>query len=104
MVRGSHCESPFGFPWPLHLWRNLLLRSTMKRLIRIILGCFLLLLGLAGLVLPLLQGWFFLAMGAIVLSRDVPLFARMERLITDRFPKAERFVSRLRSTFPLLSD
>jgi hypothetical protein len=61
-------------------------------------------LGVAGLVLPVLQGWLFLAMGVIVLSRDVPLFARMEDRITARFPRARRLVNRLRAAFPLLAD
>ena len=80
------------------------MQTQIKRLIRIVLGCLLLLLGLAGLVLPVLQGWLFLAMGVIVLSRDVPLFARMERRITARFPRAGRLVNRLRAAFPLLAD
>lgn len=76
----------------------------MKRLFRIALGCFFLLLGLAGLVLPFLQGWLFIAAGGIVLSRDVPILARLEQRVTARFPRAERLVSRLRSTFPFLTD
>lgn len=72
-------------------------------MVRIVLGCLLLLLGLAGLVLPVLQGWLFIAMGVIVLSKDVALFARMENRITDRYPKAGRFVSRVRAAFPLLA-
>jgi uncharacterized protein len=80
------------------------LRIKIKRLIRISVGCLLLLLGLAGLVLPVLQGWLFLAMGVIVLSRDVALFKRMEHRITDRFPRAKRLVNRMRAKFPLLAD
>ena len=80
------------------------MRSQIKRLIRIVLGCLLLLLGLAGLVLPVLQGWLFLAMGVIVLSRDIPLFAQIEHRITARFPRAGRLVNRLRAAFPLLAD
>jgi hypothetical protein len=43
-------------------------------------------------------------MGVIVLSRDVPLLARMEDRITARFPRARRLVNRLRAAFPLLAD
>lgn len=80
------------------------MRIKIKLLIRIALGSLLLLLGLAGLVLPMLQGGLFLAMGVIVLSRDVPLFARMEKWITARFPRARRIVDRLRAAIPLLTD
>lgn len=83
---------------------NLFLRIRIKRLVRTALGCLLLLLGLAGLVLPVLQGWLFIAMGVIVLSRDVPIFERMEHRITTRYPKAGRLVNRLRAAFPLLTD
>jgi hypothetical protein len=46
----------------------------------------LLVLGVAGLVLPVLQGWLFIALGAWLLSPDVPVFARLLNWIEDRFP------------------
>lgn len=77
--------------------------DEMKRLIRIALGSVLLLAGLAGLFLPFVQGWLFLAMGGIVLSRDVAVFARMERWIAERFPNAGRRIDRVRRRFPILA-
>jgi hypothetical protein len=34
-------------------------------------------LGLVGLVLPVLQGWLLLGLGGLVLTRDIPIFAKM---------------------------
>jgi len=75
----------------------------MKRLIRIATGTSMLLLGLAGLVLPVLQGWLFIAMGVIVLSQDVVFLARVEQSITARFPMAGQSLQRLRERFPILA-
>jgi uncharacterized protein len=75
----------------------------MKRLIRIALGSVLLLVGLAGLILPFLQGWLFLVMGGIVLSQDIAVFARMERWIMEQFPNAGRGIDRVRRRFPILA-
>lgn len=74
----------------------------MKRLIRVLLGGLFLLLGLAGLVLPVVPGLLFLAMGGIVLSRDVRIFGAVEHWITARFPKADRAMDRLRKIFSIL--
>jgi uncharacterized protein len=49
----------------------------MRRIVRIILGWACILLGIVGLFLPVLQGWFFLVMGTALLARDVPLFGRI---------------------------
>jgi hypothetical protein len=59
-------------------------------------------LGLAGLVLPVLQGWLFIGMGVIILSQDVVLFERVERSITIRFPRVGQSLRRLREKFPIL--
>jgi len=74
----------------------------MKRLIRISIGSGLLVLGVAGLFLPFLQGGLLIALGGIVLSRDIRLFARMEQGITGRFPAIGRAMVKLRKRFPLL--
>ena len=44
----------------------------MRRIVRISLGSIAIVLGLVGLVVPILQGWLFLALGAMLLSVDVP--------------------------------
>ncbi len=75
----------------------------MGRTLRILTGSLLLLLGLAGLVLPILQGWLFLGLGALVLSRDVPFFARVVHRIENRFPAVGRSICRLKKHIPGMS-
>ena len=59
----------------------------MNGVLRHVLGWLSLLVGLAGLVLPILQGWFFIALGAVLLAPDVPFFARLVAWIERRFPR-----------------
>jgi hypothetical protein len=70
------------------LWgeRHSLKEDEMARIIRIILGSFLIVLGVAGLFLPILQGWLFLALGVLLLSVDIPVFNRLVCRIGNRFP------------------
>ena len=67
----------------------------MWRLVRISLGTILILLGIPGLVLPILQGWLFLALGALLLSVDVPFFDRLVRWIEQKVPPVKKPVERL---------
>lgn len=76
----------------------------MKRLKRILLGCLLLLVGIAGVALPVVPGTVFLAMGGMVLSKDVRVLASVEKWIVDRFPEVRKALDRLRKRFPLLSE
>jgi uncharacterized protein len=75
-----------------------------KRLLRITLGIIALVLGIAGLVLPILQGWFFIALAVIILSRDITFFARMEDRFASRFPRAKRIAERVRKFLPIWDD
>jgi uncharacterized membrane protein YbaN (DUF454 family) len=70
----------------------------MMSVLRICFGSLLILLGLVGLVLPVLQGVLFLAMGIVVLSSEVPLLARFLAKIEDRFPRIRQALQRLRGT------
>lgn len=63
------------------------MKWTGRRLARIILGAVFLILGLAGLVLPFLQGLLFLLIGIILLAPDVPLLDRVLKRLEVRFPK-----------------
>jgi uncharacterized membrane protein YbaN (DUF454 family) len=69
----------------------------MWRIARISLGVILILLGIPGLVLPILQGWLFLALGALLLSVDIPFFDRMVEWITRKVPPVKKPVERLRN-------
>lgn len=71
---------------------------------RHVLGWVCLLIGVAGLVLPILQGWLFLALGALLLAPDLPIFARLVCWVERRFPflraAIRRFRARLRHAAP----
>jgi|GEM_PF-1110934 len=65
--------------------------------LRIPLGIILLLLGVLGFVLPLLQGWLFFSLGIVVLSVDIPFLGRFVCRIEKRFPKLKTPLERCRS-------
>ena len=70
------------------------MKPAIRRLARHVLGWGSLVLGVAGLVLPVVQGLFFIAVGLILLSPDVPLFrrilARAERHLPALGPHLDR--------------
>jgi len=68
----------------------------MSTLLRHIAGWSLLLLGVAGLVLPVLQGWLLIGAGALLLSPDVPFFRRLVDWIENRFPRLRNTLQRMR--------
>ena len=65
--------------------------------VRHTLGWGLLVLGIAGLVLPILQGWLFIALAALLLAPDVPIFARLLNWIEHRFPALRHPIRRVRA-------
>jgi uncharacterized membrane protein YbaN (DUF454 family) len=69
----------------------------MGRFLRISLGIILILLGIPGLVLPILQGWLFLALGALLLSIDIPWFERVVLWIENRVPPIKKPLERIRN-------
>ncbi len=68
----------------------------MLNFLRIGLGSLLLVLGLIGLVLPVLQGGVFLILGLLLLSPNVPMFAKLLSWIEERFPRSQSTLQRLR--------
>lgn len=76
----------------------------MRRAARISAGIIFLLVGLAGLVLPIIQGWLCLAIGAVILSRDIPFFARVENYLVSRAPRVGKVLDYLRRKFPILAE
>jgi uncharacterized membrane protein YbaN (DUF454 family) len=58
-----------------------------RRWLRLTLGCIFIVLGVAGLVLPILQGVLFLAIGLGLLSRDVPWARRILERLRARHPE-----------------
>jgi uncharacterized membrane protein YbaN (DUF454 family) len=73
------------------------MKRRLGRVVRHILGWSLLVLGIAGLVLPVLQGWLFIALAALFLAPDVPLFGRLLSWIETRFPALHHPIQRLRA-------
>ena len=69
----------------------------MRRLVRITLGAIFIALGIPGLVLPILQGWLFLAIGALLLSVDIPFFDRLVQWIEARVPRIKKPLERMRN-------
>ena len=61
------------------------------------LGGLFILLGVAGLVLPVLQGWLFLGLGILILSADVPFLRRFICWFEDRIPILRRIMRKVRS-------
>jgi uncharacterized protein YqgC (DUF456 family) len=61
------------------------------------LGAILIIVGIPGLVLPILQGWLFIAVGALLLSVDVPFFDRIVRWIEEKVPQLKKPLDRVRN-------
>ena len=59
----------------------------MKRILKISLGILLILLGLIGLFLPILQGILFLLLGTLILSSESKRVRRLMALIRLRYPR-----------------
>lgn len=74
-----------------------MVKRAVFRVIRHVLGWGLLVLGIAGLVLPVLQGWLFIALAALLLAPDVPFFARLLGWVENRFPALRHPIQRVRA-------
>jgi uncharacterized membrane protein YbaN (DUF454 family) len=59
-------------------------------------GWGLLCVGVAGLVLPILPGWVFIAWGCVTLAPDVPFFARVLDRVAHRVPPLRAAIERVR--------
>jgi uncharacterized membrane protein YbaN (DUF454 family) len=60
------------------------------------LGALCILLGIPGLVLPVLPGWLFLALGFLLLSIDLPFFDRLVQRIEKSVPRLKEPLERFR--------
>ena len=68
----------------------------MAKIIRLLGGTMLVILGLAGIFLPILQGWLFLAMGFLLLSVDIPPVKRAVCWLENRYPRFGKVLERFR--------
>lgn len=71
----------------------------MSRLLRIIIGSLLLVLGVIGLFVPILQGVLFLGLGGLLLYRDIPYLPRLVNWLRKRFPAFDRVVENVKRKF-----
>ena len=60
--------------------------NSLKRIARIIAGISLLLLGVIGLFLPVLQGILFIGLGLLLLAKDIPCLERALDRLFQRYP------------------
>jgi uncharacterized protein len=69
-------------------------KKELKKVLILTLATVFLLLGLAGLVLPILQGWLFLAISALLFSMYSPKIRMWIDTHTVKYPKIHKFVGR----------
>jgi len=69
-------------------------------LIRQVAGWILIAIGVAGLILPVLPGWLFLAAGALLLAPHVRLFHRVAACLHVRFPALRTRLRKFRNFKP----
>ena len=63
------------------------MKVQIKRVAMLVVGCAFILLGIAGLFLPVLQGILFLLIGLFILSSEYVWSHKLLHKIEERFPK-----------------
>lgn len=71
--------------------------SPIRHTARIALGVFLVLLGIAGLILPVMPGWIFLIPGLLILGDYCPPIRRLVDWAKSRFAEADEQFRKHRS-------
>ncbi len=77
--------------------RRFPMRRGVRGLVRHLLGWGFLALGVVGLVLPVIQGVLFIAVGLLLLAPDIPAFARLLGWAENRFPRLRPMIRKARS-------
>lgn len=72
------------------------MRAASKRLAKLILGWAFIVLGVLGLVLPVLQGVLFIAIGLAILAQEQPWAHRLMTRLRHRFPHMAEVFDRSR--------
>lgn len=67
----------------------------LRKIIHILIGMLLLLLGLLGLALPVLNGTIFLIIGFIILSFESPYIERKLLFLTEKNPTLHKWYTKL---------
>lgn len=89
-------ENPYASPTGAHQYAEQSARRHLRRIARHIAGWSLLALGVVGLFLPILQGWLFIVVAALLLAPDVPVFRRLLDWIEMRFPPLRALIKKFR--------
>ena len=71
-----------------------MMKKRLKKVLVLTLAAVFFVLGLAGLVLPLLQGWLFLAISAILFSMYSPRIRHWMDTHTVKYPKLHAMVEK----------
>ena len=71
---------------------------TLRRVLELVLGWGFILLGIAGIFLPILQGVLFILVGLYFISRHAPWAARLLEKLKTRFPKLAKGMERWSKT------
>jgi uncharacterized membrane protein YbaN (DUF454 family) len=69
---------------------------TLRRALELSLGWGFILLGIAGIFLPILQGILFILVGLLIISRHSPWAAKILGKLKARFPKLAKRLERRR--------
>lgn len=72
------------------------MKAKAARTVKIVVGALFLVLGVAGLFLPILQGFLFLAVGLAILAPESPMAQRQLDRLRHRYPDAARRMDRAR--------
>ena len=69
----------------------------MRTIVLQLAGYSFLALGVVGLVLPVLQGFLFLAIGLVILAKTAPWAERLLQRLRERYPRAGQFIDQAES-------
>ena len=71
-------------------------KTPLGRALRIVLAVILLMVGVAGLFLPILQGILFIAAGLLLLVEAIPKLAKHLTALEQRYPRMSQALTKLR--------
>ena len=65
-----------------------------RKIKRHVIGVLLLIFGILGGILPIIQGWIFVCLGLLVLKDDIAFIPKLIVKLKAKFPKASPFFSK----------
>lgn len=73
------------------IWR------TFLWIVRQVIGWGFIALGMAGIILPVLPGWIFIALGVLLLADDIPVFRRLIEKVEHKWPQTRGTLRKARA-------